>query len=189
MLAADTAFSLDSELEPRLELGFNLGGMNTNDRESYFWESSFFYPEISAWANLGDKMRFGLSMGFIYVGYEDTTQQITKNISIFPTLLEMSVLHIEPSFNDQNLFMELGFGVGYFISAGDIYKNANSYVLKIGTGLMTRELIFAIYLESVICRAESRAPFAYTIDNTTKNINTEMDMGGVSFMLGLGTRY
>jgi hypothetical protein len=175
------------ELEPRLELGFNMGAMTVNNRESYFGESSYLYPEVGAWVNLGEKARFGITTGFIYVDYAD----IAKTISVFPTMLEMSVLHVESGLEYQEFFMELGLGVGFFLSVGDVYRNANAWSLKIGTGFISEELMFSINAKIIGCNAIAENTFSYIIKPPDEigNISEEMDLGGVAVTIGVGTRF
>lgn len=169
-------------LEPRLELGFSLGGLNANEKQSYLLESSFLYPEVGAWVNLGDKARFGATAGFIYM--ENAT--IGKTISILPVMLEMNILQMEQGDDYQQLFMELGLGLGFFVSVADIYQNANAWSLKIGAGMVSEDLIFSISAKVIGCTAKSKGTFSYFDGGS---IGDEMDLGGVSIAIGVGSRY
>ena len=178
--------SAQEVLLPRFELGFSMGGITPTTKESYLGEGSFFYPEVSASINLSDKAKFGLSTGFNYV--EDTGSG--KKVSMLPTFLEMSVLHVEPGFEYQKFFVELGFGVGYFVNVGDVYRTSNASLLKIGAGLMSDELIFSINIKTLICKAETKGSFTYLNSaGQTVTLDGEMDIGATVITIGVGTRY
>ena len=123
--------------------------------------------------------------------YKCGVKNAGKTISVFPTMLEMSVLHIEHGLEYQEFFMELGLGVGFFISVGDVYRNANAWSLKIGIGMISEDLMFSINAKIIGCNAIAKDTFSYIVKppNEIGNISEEMDLGGVAITIGVGTRF
>lgn len=166
----------------KYELGMNLGSISFDNRESFFNTESSFYPEIGAWMKLNEEAKIGLVTGLIYIERTD----LHKKIFLFPTELEIGLVHTEPEFRGgPEFYAQVCIGLGSNFSTGDIYRNSSIASLKLGVGLISEISYFNFDIRRIYCRAGAKETLSYG----TGRIKDEMDLGGYAYTVGMGVRY